>query len=121
MSEAERTRSPVGFDLLQIALALLTLTALGALFFAIQTGLLGSPDMKIAGNGSSSGLLRWYQDRAGNALPRPWLLSLSLWFYRGVMLVWALWVAQALVGWLRWGWQQWSQGGYWLRRRPREA
>jgi len=121
MPEAERTRSPVGFDLLQVTLALLTLMALGALFFAIQTGLLGSPDMKIAGNGSTSDLLRWYQDRAGATLPRPWLLSLSLWFYRGAMLVWALWVAQALVGWLRWGWEQWSQGGYWLRRRPKPA
>jgi hypothetical protein len=36
------------------------------------------------------------------------------------MLAWSLWVAQALVGWLRWGWQQWSTGGTWLPlRRPR--
>ena len=52
-------------------------------------------------------------------LPQPWLLSLSLWFYRAVMLAWALWVAQALVGWLRWGWRQWTNGGYWLRHNPR--
>jgi hypothetical protein len=35
------------------------------------------------------------------------------------MLIWALWVAQALVGWLRWGFGQWSHGGYWLGRPPR--
>jgi hypothetical protein len=119
LSEAERTRSRPGFDLLQIALVLLTLAALGALFFAIQMGLLGSPVMQIAGNGSEYGTLRWYQDRADAVLPQPWLLSLSLWFYRAVMLAWSLWVAQALVGWLRWGWRQWTHGGYWIRRAPK--
>jgi hypothetical protein len=119
LTEEQRVRPALRFDLLQVALVALTSMALAALFYAIQTGLLGSPDMKIAGNGSSSGELRWYQDRVGTALPRPWSLSLSIWFYRAAMLVWALWVAQALVGWLRWGWEQWSQGGYWLRRRDR--
>jgi hypothetical protein len=114
LGEAARTRSRPLFDLLQIALVLLTLAALGALFYAIQMGLLGSPVMQIAGNGSESGALRWYQDRAGAVLPQPWLLSLSLWFYRAAMLAWALWVAQALVGWLRWGWRQWTHGGYWI-------
>jgi hypothetical protein len=118
LAEAERTRSVVAFDALQVALAGLTLMALAALFYAIQMGLLGSPEMKIAGNGSEYGVLRWYQDRADPVLPQPWLLSLSLWFYRAVMLAWALWVAQALVGWLRWGWRQWTTGGYWLRRTP---
>jgi hypothetical protein len=119
LSDAERTRSVFAFDALQLVLAVLSVVALGALFVAIQMGLLGTPVMQIAGNGSEYGVLRWYQDRASAVLPRPWLLSLSLWFYRGVMLVWALWVAQALVGWLRWGWQQWTAGGYWLRRQPR--
>jgi len=119
LSEASPPRSRPVFDLLQIALVLLTLAALGALFFAIQMGLLGSPVMQIAGNGSEYGILRWYQDRAEAVLPQPWLLSLSLWFYRAVMLAWSLWVAQALVGWLRWGWRQWTHGGYWIRRTPR--
>jgi hypothetical protein len=121
LSEAERTRSVFAFDALQVVLALLSVVALGALFVAIQMGLLGTPVMQIAGNGSEYFVLRWYQDRASAVLPRPWLLSLSLWFYRGVMLVWALWVAQALVGWLRWGWRQWTAGGYWLRRQPSGA
>jgi len=118
LAESDRTRSALAFDALQVVLAALTVTALVALFWAIQLGLLGSPEMKIAGNGSEYGVLRWYQDRAGALLPQPWLLSLSLWFYRAVMLVWALWVASALVGWLRWGWRQWTSGGYWLRRQP---
>jgi hypothetical protein len=114
-------RGDLGFDTVQVVLVAWTLFALGGLVFAIQQGLLGSPDMQIRGNGSTRELLRWYQDRAETVLPRVSLLSLSLWFYRAVMLAWSLWVAQALVGWLRWGWQQWTHGGYWLGRAPRSA
>jgi len=106
------------FDLVQLALVGLTLVALGVLFFAIQQGLLGEPRMQIAGNGSSGGLLRWYQDRSGAALPRPWVLSVPLWVYRLAMLAWALWLAIALVAWLRWAWTCFSAGEIWrpLRR-----
>jgi hypothetical protein len=120
LSESERERSAAAFDFFQITLVALTLAALASLVFAIQKGLLGTPVMQIAGNGSGAELLRWYQDRSAAELPTPWMLSLSLWFYRLTMLAWSLWVAQALVGWLRWGWQQWSSGGHWLPlRRPR--
>jgi hypothetical protein len=87
--------------------------ALGALFVAIRWAC-RTPVMQIMATAPST-VLRWYQDRAG-ACCRPWLLSLSLWFYRGVMLAWALWVAQALVGWLRGAAA--ATGGYWLRRQP---
>jgi hypothetical protein len=29
------------------------------------------------------------------------------------MLLWALWLSFALLGWLRWGWQCFSQDGIW--------
>jgi hypothetical protein len=29
------------------------------------------------------------------------------------MLAWALWLAQALLGWLRWGWERFGEGGFW--------
>jgi len=41
-------------------------------------------------------------------------------FYRLAMLAWALWLASAIVGWLRWGWQSVNTGGGWRRRPPRE-
>jgi hypothetical protein len=117
------TRVPgAWFDLLQLALAGLTALALAVLFFAIERGLLGAPDMQIAGNGSSAELLRWYQDRSSSVLPRPALLSVPLWVYRAAMLAWSLWLAYALVGWLRWGWSCYSSGELWrpLRRRVAE-
>jgi hypothetical protein len=107
-------------DLVQVTLALLTLAALAALLASIRAGLLGLPEMQIAGNGSSAGLLRWYQDRTEGLLPRPSVLSVPLWVYRVLMLLWALWIAQALVGWLRFGWSAASTGELWRPlRRPR--
>lgn len=107
------------FNALQIMLALLTLFALGNLFHAIEQGLLGQPDMQIAGNGSYGSELKWFQDRVSDAHPQPWVVSVSLWFYRGLMLAWALWLAFALLDWLRWGWRAFSLHGLWRAAPPR--
>ncbi len=96
---------PWRFNLVQIGLFLLSLAALSALVVALRQGLLGLPEMQIAGNGSTSTGLSWYQDRSGPELPRVWVISVPILIYRGLMLAWALWLAYRLLGWLRWGWQ----------------
>jgi hypothetical protein len=108
------------FDLAQLGLVALTVAALAALFAAIRVGLLGVPDMQVAGNGSSDALLRWYQDRSPSSLPRPLVVSLPIGVYRLLMLAWALWIAWALVAWLRFAWRAFSAGELWrpLRRAP---
>lgn len=113
--------SHFAFNALQIMLALLTLLALGMLFHAIEQGLLGQPDMQIAGNGSAGSELKWFQDRVTDAHPQAWVLSVSLWFYRGLMLAWALWLALALLDWLRWGWRAFSMHGLWRSASPPAA
>lgn len=105
------------FNFMQVVLAIWTVIALSTLAGAVAQGLLGTPDMQIAGNGSSAQGLRWYQDRFDTALPSAWVLSISIWFYRGLMLLWALWLANSLLNWLRWGWEQYSAGGLW-RKKP---
>lgn len=114
------------FNLIQVALGLLTLGALAALVGAVSQGLLGAPQMQILGNGSEGQWLRWYQDRGGPALPQVTVYSVPMWVYRGLMLAWALWLAHRLLGWLRWGWEGysrpvlWREGegwrGHWTRR-----
>lgn len=101
------------FNLAQISLAVLTLIALATLLVALQKGLLGYPDMQIAGNGSTQWVLKWFQDRSFSVLPNPWVISVPLLGYRLFMLCWALWLAFALLNWLKWGWQNFSQGGLW--------
>ena len=101
------------FDLLQLGLAVLTLAALAALLGGIERGLLGTPDMQIAGNGSSAYQLNWYQDRSAGSLPTAWVFSAPILLYRGLMLAWSLWLAYALLKWLGWAWGCFSAGGLW--------
>jgi hypothetical protein len=103
------------FNLIQLGLALLTVSSLLILLHAVEQGLLGYPDMQIAGAGSTASELRWYQDRIDRELPRPWFLSVPLWIYRVAMLAWALWLAHSLLGWLRWGWGNYSRHGLWRK------
>jgi hypothetical protein len=107
--------SKARFNWTQLGLALLTVAALGLLFDAVAEGLLGAPQMQIAGNGSHAGQLNWYQDRVAGPLPTVWIVSVPLLAYRLLMLAWALWLAFALLRWLRWGWECWSRDGVWRR------
>ena len=109
------------FKIAQVALVLLTLLTLALLFQAVAAGLLGQPVMQIAGNGSYGHSLHWYQDRFDKTLPQAWVFSAPLWLYRLLMLLWALWLANALLGWLRWGWQQFTAGGLWRQSPPKAA
>lgn len=109
------------FNLRQVALVLLTVISFWGLFGGISLGLLGQPDMWVAGNGSHSGLLRWYLDRTAQQDSPQWeTLSLPLWVYRGFMLIWSLWLAVKTVGWLRWAWQILTLSGGW-RHRPKKV
>jgi hypothetical protein len=114
------------FNWMQVVLAIWTFCALAALFAAIEHGLLGLPEMQIAGYGSSAYDLRWYHDRTAPVLPQVKVVSVPLLFYRGAMLLWALWIAWSLLGWLRWGWTAFNEGGFWRStgwkwQRPRPA
>jgi hypothetical protein len=105
--------SPRFFNLGQVALAGWTLLAMAILVWAVSRGLLGSPNMQIAGNGASANLLSWFADRAPQELPTAWVVSVPLWIYRGLMLLWALWLAYSLLRWLKWGWGCYTTEGYW--------
>jgi len=106
------------FNLMQVALALLTMLALLLLLNAVKTTLLGAPQMQIEGNGSFAGSLHWFQDRGD--FPVAALYSLPLLVWRGIMLAWALWMAWSLIAWLRWGWTAYGNGGLWRKRPPKQ-
>ncbi len=106
------------FALAQVGLILLSVLALVCLIAAIPYGLLNQPDMRVAGNGSSAGFLRWFFDRSSGEVPGVWVLSLPLWAYKVAILAWSLWLANALLGWLRWGWSCFASGGLWPKPDP---
>ena len=117
---------PFSHNSLQIVIAGLTVVSLGILLWAVQQGLLGRPEMQIAGYGSSAYRLNWYADRSEALMPQATVISAPLWVYRVLMLAWALWLAWSLLNWLRWGWQQFAKGDLWrpttgLWRKPKPA
>jgi hypothetical protein len=116
----ERLRGGVGggrwFHLGQVLLLLWTLVAAGVLLDTVRTGLLGVPDLLIEGNGSDAAHLRWYADRFDDVAAPVWVVSIPVLAYRGLMLLWALWLAFSVLNWVRWGWDAFSIGGYWHRR-----
>jgi hypothetical protein len=103
------------FRLVQVAVAAVSVVALIALAASVPMGLLGAPQMHIAGNNSSAYDYHWFQDQAVNTLPTAYVFSLPMWMYRVVMLAWSLWLAFAVVRWVRWGWAAFSAGGIWRR------
>jgi hypothetical protein len=115
---SERLGDPA-FNLMQLGLALLTVLALVVLIGAVPKGLLGLPDMHVAGNASNAWNLRWFADQSAGMLPGAGVFSVSLWVYKLAMLAWALWLAWSLIDWLRWAFEAWTRGGYWRKRKPK--
>ncbi len=107
---------PWAFNAMQILLAIWTLVAIFTIFGTVHTGLRGYPDLLIQGNGSDAWHLHWYEDRVRDATTSAWVLSVPVLAYRVAMLLWALWLAGALLRWIKWGWECYSTGGYWFRR-----
>jgi hypothetical protein len=117
--EKERGLHHQWFNLRQVVIVGWTLIALGILADSLHQGLLGTPEMQVMGNGSSSGTLRWFTDRADNLLPSVGIVSVPLLVYRGAMLAWALWIVLSLLSWLKWGWGAFTNGGGWRSGPPR--
>lgn len=97
----------------QLLLVLWTLFAIGALLDVLRTGLLGYPDLLVAGPGSNVYLLSWMNDRFSEHTAGAWVLSAPVWLYRALMLAWALWLAASLLRWVAWAWRCFSEGGAW--------
>lgn len=104
----------VAFNFNQLAIIGGVIPVVVILLVVLHKGLLGEPEMRILGEGSIAGSLKWFQARGeGSALPVPSVYSVSIWFYRAFMLVWAVWLAFAVLRWARWAWTQLREDGFW--------
>ncbi|CAA6827312.1 MAG: Unknown protein [uncultured Sulfurovum sp.] len=104
----------------QILLVILTLIAIGTIIGAVSFGLLGNPEMMIAGNNSYGNHLGWYSDRIAGTVPEPSVVSVSIWYYRALMLLWSIWIAFSLIKWLKWAWAVFTQGDLWSSKIKKE-
>lgn len=100
------------FNLLQAGIIILTGIVLLVMTGEVIGRFTGYPIMFISGNDSHDSTLKWFQARAEDVLPMPQLVSVSIWFYKVLIFVWATVLAFSLIKWLRWGWEQFSLGGF---------
>jgi len=108
------------FNSLQVIFAMISVIALASIVVSLPGGLLGTPDMHIAGNGSAGNTLRWFADRSDTVLPGASVISLPMWTYKVLILAWALWLSFALLRWLPWVWECFTSQGLWQSRRGLE-
>ncbi len=97
----------------QAAIAAMTVLALTAVVVTLPVGLLGTPDMQVAGHISQQGVLQWFADRSASVLPVATVWSVPLWIYKALILAWALWLSFVLLRWLPWVWRCFSAEGLW--------
>ena len=106
--------SRLRFNVTQLLLAAFTALAIFTLVFSgIRNGLLSAPDMGVSGIGSEYGTFSWFQDQTTGVLAVPSVFSVPMWSYRLLFFMWAVWMAFALVGWLRWAFNAWKTDGLW--------
>ena len=98
---------------MQIVVGGLTVFALLAIVTTLPQGLLGTPDMHIAGHQSYGTELGWFADRSESVLPFASAFTVPMWIYKVLILAWALWLSFALLRWLPWVWQRFSSNGFW--------
>lgn len=111
MRKEQPAQNPGIFNLIQLAIPFVTLIAIGILYAAIHTNLLINIDMQVKGAGSTNHLFRWYIDRSTSVLPQPTIITISDWFWRIGMLVWAMWLVVRLYKWAPWAWDAFTTGG----------
>jgi len=109
------------FNLLQVFIGGLTIIALLSVIAALPQGLLGTPDMHVAGHNSYGAVLGWFADRSASMLPVATAFTVPVWIYKVLILVWALWLSFALLRWLPWVWQKFSGDGFWRSRKDEAA
>jgi hypothetical protein len=105
------------FNVVQVVIAGMTVVALSGLVMSLPAGLLGTPDMHVAGHNSYGNALNWFADGSDSFLPVASVISVPLWIYKALILIWALWLSFALLRWLPWVWKCFSSDGYWRSRK----
>jgi hypothetical protein len=101
------------FNLSQLFLYAFSAVAIVSLVAVVPISLLSSPSMGIEGYLSYGNTLTWFADKANGMLPSVTILSISVWFYKAIMLVWVLWLTTSILSWIKWAWKIIGERGYW--------
>ena len=103
----------VPFNTSQVLLYILSVVAVVSLVSVVPISLLSAPNMGIEGYQSYGNDLTWFADKADDILPTVSVLSISIWFYKAIMLFWVIWLSTSLLAWIKWAWKTLGTNGYW--------
>jgi hypothetical protein len=103
----------VSFNASQALLYILSGLAIISLISVVPISLLSAPSMGIEGYQSYGNNLTWFADKADGILPTVSVLSISIWFYKAIMLMWVIWLSTSLLAWIKWAWKTMGTNGYW--------
>ena len=109
------------FNTVQVIIAGVTIFALSSLVMSLPAGLLGTPDMHVVGQNSYGSVLNWFADGSESVLPVASVITVPMWIYKTLILIWALWLSFALLRWLPWVWKCLSRDGYWRSQKSAGA
>ena len=101
------------FNLSQLFLYAFSAVAILSLISVVPISLLSNPSMGIEGYQSYGNTLTWFADKADGQLPSVTILSISVWFYKAMMLVWVIWLSTSILSWIKWAWKTIGIHGYW--------
>ena len=101
------------FNLSQLFLYAFSAVAIISLVAVVPISLLSNPSMGIEGYQSYGNTLTWFADKADGKLPSVTILSISVWFYKAIMLVWVIWLSTSILSWIKWAWKTIGIQGYW--------
>ena len=107
--------------LLQWFTLIFTLVALIVFISAVAYGLLSYPDMGVAGRMASATQLHWYVDAGSQSLPQITILSVHLWWYKLLILLWSIWISFAVLAWLKQVLESLQQGLWWPAGKKKTA
>jgi hypothetical protein len=108
------------FNLSQLFLYAFSAVAIISLIAVVPISLLSSPSMGIEGYQSYGNTLTWFADKADGQLPTVTILSISVWFYKAIMLVWVIWLSTSILSWIKWAWKIIGIQGYWQSLPPKK-
>ena len=105
--------SRLSFNASQLLLYVLSCLAIISLISVVPLSLLSAPSMGIEGYQSYGNNLTWFADKSEGLLPTVSILSISIWFYKAIMLMWVIWLSTSLLAWIKWAWKIIGTHGYW--------
>jgi hypothetical protein len=85
------------FNLIQTGIIFLLIMSAMIIYDAVSSGLLGIPDMQIAGNGSYSGNLNWFLDRTEKNPASIFIILAPINLWKLILFLWSIWISAFLI------------------------